>query len=183
MKRGKSALPRARLLAGLRGVIEWSNGAASPAAPKVVCELGAELVRIGADSAGRKINHRWQVFSALCGGQVAVSVMSLLGCSARWRTGESGWSARGGRQAVYRRGDGPGGLDLGGGQSGHIVMIDFATTGGRETAREPCTRISRDQCRPAGRSPHAAPHSRPVRCAMPAIRGAAREEKEACLGA
>ncbi len=56
MDRVKGSLPREMSLKGLRIVIDCANGAAYKAAPEVLWELGAEVIRIGVDPNGTNIN-------------------------------------------------------------------------------------------------------------------------------
>ena len=51
-----STLPRGMRLAGLKLVVDCANGAAYKVAPRVVAELGAEIVPIGCSPNGRNIN-------------------------------------------------------------------------------------------------------------------------------
>jgi phosphoglucosamine mutase len=178
----KHTFPRGLRLDGLKVVVDCANGAAYKAAPRVLWELGAEVVEIGcapdglninrdvgathtetmqaavvqhgahlgialdgdadrlivADETGRRIDgdqlmgliaRDWLAAGRLLGGGMAATVMSNLGLErmlgglglALHRT------AVGDRyvvEAMRERG-----LNLGGEQSGHIVMSDHATTG------------------------------------------------------
>jgi phosphoglucosamine mutase len=178
----KHTFPRGLRLDGLKVVVDCANGAAYKAAPRVLWELGAEVVEIGcapdglninrevgathteamqaavvqhgahlgialdgdadrlivADETGRRIDgdqlmgliaRDWLAAGRLQGGGMAATVMSNLGLErmlgglglALHRT------AVGDRyvvEAMRERG-----LNLGGEQSGHIVMSDHATTG------------------------------------------------------
>ena len=182
MERVKSALPRARSLAGLRVVIDCANGAAYRAAPEVLWELGAEVIRIGTEPDGRNINRgcgstapdraaeavrtyradigicldgdadrlivldetgtpadgdqilallarHWHRAGRLRGGRIAATVMSNLGLERFLAQNGLGLERTpvGDRHVVeaLRAGE----MNLGGEQSGHIVMTDYATTG------------------------------------------------------
>lgn len=180
--RVKSVLGRDRSLEGLRVVIDCANGAAYRAAPEVLWELGAEVIKIGVEPNGRNINAacgstapriaaeavrayradigicldgdadriividengtvadgdqvmallatRWNKEGRLNGNTLVATVMSNLGlerCLA-----ESGIHLErtkvGDRHVVEAMRNG--GWNLGGEQSGHIVMTDHATTG------------------------------------------------------
>jgi phosphoglucosamine mutase len=52
----KTSVPRNFDLAGLRVVVDCANGAAYKIAPKLLWELGADVIRIGAEPDGRNIN-------------------------------------------------------------------------------------------------------------------------------
>jgi phosphoglucosamine mutase len=178
----KSTLPKGMTLAGLRIVIDCAHGAAYVVAPKVLWELGAEVIEIGTQPNGFNINAEcgstapeamqaavrehgahlgvaldgdadrlvladergdlidgdqilallathWQAEGLLRGGAVVATSMSNLGLE-RHLEGRGLHLQRtqvGDRYVVeqMRRS----GCNLGGEQSGHIVMTDFATTG------------------------------------------------------
>lgn len=182
MDRVKSGLGKDRSLEGLRVVIDCANGAGYRAAPEVLWELGAEVIKIGVDPNGRNINAdcgstdtraaaeavrmyradlgicldgdadrlivldengdvadgdqimallatRWKKTGQLKGDTLVATVMSNLGL-------ERHIEALGIRLERTRVGDRHvveamrrGGWNLGGEQSGHIVMTDHATTG------------------------------------------------------
>jgi phosphoglucosamine mutase len=53
-----STLPRGMSLSGLKVVIDCANGAAYKVAPRVLADLGAEIIPIGCSPSGRNINLR-----------------------------------------------------------------------------------------------------------------------------
>lgn len=178
----KTTFPQGLRLDGLKVVIDCANGAAYKAAPEVLWELGAEVIRIGVSPNGVNINDRcgsthtqtaaetvvmhgadvgicldgdadrvmildergqvadgdqimallaglWADEGRLRGGALVATVMSNLGLE-RYLKGRGlrlERTAVGDRYVVeaMRRG----GWNLGGEQSGHIVMTDYATTG------------------------------------------------------
>ncbi|HEX5078037.1 MAG TPA: phosphoglucosamine mutase [Geminicoccaceae bacterium] len=178
----KATLPKGMTLSGLRIVIDCAHGAAYSVAPKVLWELGAEVVEIGTKPNGFNINAEcgstapeamqamvlehgahlgvaldgdadrlvladergelidgdqilallaghWHAQGLLRGGAVVATAMSNLGLE-RHLEGRGLHLQRtqvGDRYVVeqMRRS----GCNLGGEQSGHIVMTDFATTG------------------------------------------------------
>jgi phosphoglucosamine mutase len=178
----KTTFPRRLRLDGLRIVLDCANGAAYNAAPKVLWELGAEVIPIGVSPDGFNINEkcgsnhpqvaarhvretradlgicldgdadrvilidekgeiadgdqimgliaaRWAEQGRLAGNALVATVMSNLGLERfledrgialeRTKVGD--------RYVVERMRDGR--FNLGGEQSGHIVMTDYATTG------------------------------------------------------
>ncbi len=182
IERAKSTFPAAYRLDGLKVVIDCANGAAYKAAPEVLWELGADVVRIGVSPNGTNINQdcgstntkaaaeaviahgadigicldgdadrvmildetgtvadgdqimallaqRWARESRLRGNTLVATVMSNLGLERHL----------GGRGiTLHRTGVGDryvveamrsGGFNMGGEQSGHIVLTDYATTG------------------------------------------------------
>ena len=182
VERVKSNFPSDLTLDGLKVVIDCANGAAYKAAPQVLWELGADVVRVGVSPDGLNINlgcgstdtrmaaetvvshgadigicldgdadrvmildengeiadgdqimglfaARWAEEGRLSGNTLVATVMSNLGLE----------RYLGGRDiALHRTSVGDryvveamraGGFNLGGEQSGHIVMTDFATTG------------------------------------------------------
>lgn len=178
----KTTFPAGLRLDGLKVVIDCANGAAYRAAPEVLWELGAEVIRIGVTPNGTNINDqcgstytmtaaeavvthgahvgicldgdadrvmildeggrvadgdqlmallaaRWQAEGRLAGGALVATVMSNLGLErflgARGLRLER--TAVGDRYVVERMREGS--FNLGGEQSGHIVMTDYATTG------------------------------------------------------
>ena len=178
----KSSFPRGLRLDGLKIVIDCANGAAYRVAPKVLYELGAEVVPIGVHPDGFNINQRcgatdptrmleavvthgadfgialdgdadrailadekgnvvdgdqvmalvarsWQRSGRLAGGAIVATVMSNLGLERYLSTIDLTLirTPVGDRYVVERmRADG---YNVGGEQSGHIVLSDFATTG------------------------------------------------------
>jgi phosphoglucosamine mutase len=178
----KSSFPRGLRLDGLKVVVDCANGAAYRVAPKVLYELGAEVVSIGVYPDGFNINQRcgatdparmqeavathkadlgialdgdadrailadekgsvidgdqvmalvgrsWLQDGRLTGGAVVATVMSNLGLE-RYLDGLGVGLVRtpvGDRYVVERMR--AGGYNVGGEQSGHIVLSDFATTG------------------------------------------------------
>jgi phosphoglucosamine mutase len=178
----KASLPRGMSLEGLKIVVDCANGASYGVAPKLLWELGAEVIELGSNPNGFNINvrcgstapeamcaavleHRadlgialdgdgdrivladergelidgdqmlallaqsWQVRGVLGGDGVIATTMSNLGLE-RYLEGRGLRLYRtqvGDRYVVehMRRT----GHNLGGEQSGHIIMTDFATTG------------------------------------------------------
>ncbi len=178
----KTTFPAGLRLDGLKVVIDCANGAAYKAAPEVLWELGAEVIRVGVSPNGTNINDqcgstytttaaeavvahgadvgicldgdadrvmildqngkvadgdqimallatRWAEEERLRGNTLVATVMSNLGL-------ERHLTARGLRLERTQVGDRyvveamrAGGFNLGGEQSGHIVMTDYATTG------------------------------------------------------
>lgn len=178
----KATLPKGMTLAGLRIVIDCAHGAAYSVAPKVLWELGAEVIELGTQPNGFNINAEcgstapqamraavlengadlgvaldgdadrlvladergdlidgdqmlallathWQTEGMLRGDAVVATSMSNLGlerhlesCGLHLQRTQVG-----DRYVVeqMRRS----GCNLGGEQSGHIIMTDFATTG------------------------------------------------------
>jgi len=178
----KASFPRGRQLAGLKIVVDCAHGAAYRTAPAVLWELGAEVIRLGADPDGENINlncgstdpeaaqaavadsgadlgialdgdadrvhiidekgrvidgdqimaliaTRWAEAGILARNTLVATVMSNLGLERR--LAERGLALRrtkvGDRYVVeeMRRG----GFNLGGEQSGHIILTDYVTTG------------------------------------------------------
>src|SRR5205085_2457085 len=95
----KQSFPRGRRLDGLRIVVDCAHGAAYKVAPTVFWELGAEVFSLGVSPDGLNINRE-------CG---ALSPEQMR------------------REVLARRADI--GIALGGEQSGHIILSDYATTG------------------------------------------------------
>jgi phosphoglucosamine mutase len=178
----KSSLPRGMSLDGLKIVIDCANGAAYGVAPKVLWELGAEVIELGSNPNGFNINsccgstvpetmcaavlehgadlgialdgdadrivladergelidgdqmlallaQSWRQRDLLSGDGVVATTMSNLGL-------ERYLESQGLRLHRTRVGDRyvveqmrRTGHNLGGEQSGHIIMTDFATTG------------------------------------------------------
>lgn len=178
----KRTLPRGMTLEGLKVVIDCAHGAAYRSAPEALWELGADVIKIGADPDGFNINEgcgstapqamcekvrehgadigialdgdadrlivcdetgeivdgdqlmgliaaHWQETGQLKGGGIAATVMSNLGLEKYLE--ERGLlldrTPVGDRYVVERMRSK--GYNLGGEQSGHIVMSDFGTTG------------------------------------------------------
>ncbi len=178
----KNTFPRGLRLDGLKIVIDCANGAAYRVAPKVLYELGAEVIPIGVspdgtninkgcgatatqslqeqvifhaadlgialdgdadrlimvDEAGRPIDgdqlmtliaSSWAASQTLRGGGVVATVMSNLGME-RHLTGLGLHLARtpvGDRYVVELMRER--GYNVGGEQSGHVVLSDYSTTG------------------------------------------------------
>jgi phosphoglucosamine mutase len=178
----KTTFPAGLRLDGLKVVIDCANGAAYKAAPEVLWELGADVIKVGVSPNGTNINDRcgsthtdtaaeavvqhgahvgicldgdadrvmildqqgqvadgdqimallatrWAADGRLRGNTLVATVMSNLGLE-RHLAGQGITLERtpvGDRYVVeaMRRG----GFNLGGEQSGHIVMTDYATTG------------------------------------------------------
>jgi phosphoglucosamine mutase len=178
----KSSFPRGLRLDGLKVVIDCANGAAYRVAPRVLYELGAEVVPIGVYPDGFNINQRcgatdpermqeavvthkadfgialdgdadrailadekgkvidgdqvmaliarsWLQEGRLAGGAVVATVMSNLGLERLLNELGLGLvrTPVGDRYVVEQMR--AGGYNVGGEQSGHIVLSDFATTG------------------------------------------------------
>ena len=197
----KASLPRGLSLDGLKIVIDCANGAAYGVAPKVLWELGAEVIELGANPNGFNINARcgstapetmcaaviehgadlgialdgdadrivladergalidgdqmlallaqsWRVRDLLRGDGVVATTMSNLGLE-RYLESQGLRLHRtqvGDRYVVehMRRS----GHNLGGEQSGHIIMTDFATTGDGLLAGLQVLAVMRGQDRP-----------------------------------
>ncbi len=178
----KTTFPQGLRLDGLKVVIDCANGAAYKAAPDVLWELGADVIRVGVTPNGKNINEncgsththtaaeavvlhhadvgicldgdadrvmildqhgavadgdqimallatRWASEGRLKGGTLVATVMSNLGLE-RHLVGQGLRLERtnvGDRYVVEAMR--AGGWNLGGEQSGHIVMTDYATTG------------------------------------------------------
>jgi phosphoglucosamine mutase len=178
----KSSFPRGLRLDGLKVVVDCANGAAYRVAPRVLYELGAEVVPIGVYPDGFNINQRcgatdparmqeavvthdahfgvaldgdadrailadekgnvvdgdqvmalvgrsWLQEGRLKGGAVVATVMSNLGLERFLNDLGVGLERTpvGDRYVVERMREGD--FNVGGEQSGHIVLTDFATTG------------------------------------------------------
>jgi phosphoglucosamine mutase len=197
----KASLPRGMSLDGLKIVVDSANGAAYAVAPKLLWELGAEVIELGANPNGFNINARcgstapevmraavlehgadlglaldgdadrivladergelidgdqilallaqsWQERDLLTGDGVIATTMSNLGLE-RYLEGRGMRLHRtqvGDRYVVehMRRT----GHNLGGEQSGHIIMTDFATTGDGLLAGLQVLAVMRAQDRP-----------------------------------
>ena len=182
MDRAKNSLPRGMDLKGLRIVMDCANGAAYRAAPEVLWELGAEVIRIGVEPNGTNINEgcgstapqsaaeavlkyradigicldgdadrviiidelgkvadgdqilallagRWARQGRLSSAALVATIMSNLGLE-RYLDMQGVSLVRtkvGDRHVVEKMREM--GANLGGEQSGHIVMTDHATTG------------------------------------------------------
>jgi phosphoglucosamine mutase len=197
----KASLARGVTLNGLKIVIDCANGAAYGVAPKVLWELGAEVIELGTSPNGFNINARcgstqpqamraavlehgadlgialdgdadrlvladergelidgdqmlavlaqdWQVQSVLRGTGVVATTMSNLGLE-RYLKGRGLKLHRtqvGDRYVVEHMRTS--GHNLGGEQSGHIIMTDFATTGDGLLAALQVLAVMRRQDRP-----------------------------------
>ena len=198
----KSSLPRGTRLDGLRIALDCANGAAYKVAPRVLWELGAELMTIGDQPDGLNINagcgatdtralrqsvleYRMDVGIALDGdadrlilvdnrGEIVDGdqILALLATHKH----RGGYLSRAGVVGTvmanlglerYLRSIGlellranvgdryvveamrEGGYNLGGEQSGHIVLSDFATTGDGLIAALQVLAILRAEARPA----------------------------------
>ncbi|GEO80673.1 phosphoglucosamine mutase [Pararhodospirillum oryzae] len=178
----KSTFPRGRRLDGLRIVLDCANGAAYKVAPRVLWELGADVIPVGVAPDGTNINRGcgslhvdlmretvrcegadlgialdgdadrvilcnekgaiidgdqllarigcdWARAGTLRGGAVVATVMSNLGLERLFAAHDVRLirTAVGDRYVVDRmRADS---YNLGGEQSGHVVLGDYATTG------------------------------------------------------
>jgi phosphoglucosamine mutase len=178
----KSTVPEKTRFDGLKIVVDCANGAAYKVAPKVLWELGAEVIAIGNKPNGKNINdgcgatdtqmlqervvaekadagialdgdadrlimvdqngkridgdqlmaviaRDWAERGLLKGDAVAATVMSNLGFERFLKSMDIGLerTAVGDRYVVECMRDK--GLNLGGEQSGHMVLSDFSTTG------------------------------------------------------
>ncbi|MDT8342833.1 MAG: phosphoglucosamine mutase [Thermohalobaculum sp.] len=178
----KATFPRRRGLAGMKVVIDCANGAAYSVAPRVLWELGAEVVKIGVSPNGENINRgcgstdpsacqravvesgadlgialdgdadrvhlideqgrvidgdqimaliatRWAAAGRLARNTLVTTVMSNLGLERMLAARGIGLlrTRVGDRYVVEAMRDG--GYNLGGEQSGHIVLADHVTTG------------------------------------------------------
>ncbi len=197
----KASLPRGMTLNGLKIVIDCANGAAYGVAPKVLWELGAEVIELGTNPNGFNINARcgsthpqamcaavlehgadlgialdgdadrivladeraelidgdqilallaqsWQTDAWLRGGGVVATTMSNLGLERYLRSrGLTLYRSQVGDRYVveHMRASGH---NLGGEQSGHIIMTDFATTGDGLLAGLQILAVMRRQDRP-----------------------------------
>jgi phosphoglucosamine mutase len=197
----KASLPRGMSLDGLKIVVDCANGAAYAVAPKVLWELGAEVIELGADPDGFNINdgcgstapeamraavieHRadlgialdgdadrivladergelidgdqmlallaqsWRARDLLRGDGVVATTMSNLGLeryleSLGLRLHRTQVGDRYVVEQMRRSGH-----NLGGEQSGHIIMTDFATTGDGLLAGLQVLAVLRSQDRP-----------------------------------
>ena len=216
----KASLPRGMSLEGLKIVVDCANGASYGVAPKLLWELGAEVIELGINPNGFNINVRcgstapeatcatviehgadlgialdgdadrivladergelidgdqmlallaqsWQRRGLLSGDGVIATTMSNLGLERYLEDGGLRLyrTQVGDRYVVehMRRT----GHNLGGEQSGHIIMTDFATTGdgllaglqvlavmctqdGRSAASGGCSRRCRSVCATTG---------------------------------
>ncbi|MFQ6018171.1 MAG: phosphoglucosamine mutase [Kiloniellaceae bacterium] len=178
----KNSFPRGLRLDGMKIVIDCANGAAYRVAPKVLYELGAEVIPIGVEPDGFNINRKcgatapenmqqaaiahgadlgialdgdadravladehgrlvdgdqviglvarsWQQAGRLEGGGVVGTLMSNLGLE-RYLDGlglEFARTAVGDRYVVERMREH--GYNVGGEQSGHVILSDYTTTG------------------------------------------------------
>jgi phosphoglucosamine mutase len=197
----KASLPRGMTLNGLKIVIDCANGAAYGVAPKVLWELGAEVIEVGTSPNGFNINARcgsthpqamcaavrehgadvgialdgdadrvvladergelidgdqilallansWQAEATLRGDGVVATTMSNLGLERylQHRGLKLHRTQVGDRYVVeHMRSSGH---NLGGEQSGHIIMTDFATTGDGLLAGLQILAVMRRQERP-----------------------------------
>jgi phosphoglucosamine mutase len=197
----KASLPRGLSLDGLKIVVDCANGASYGVAPKLLWELGAEVIELGTNPNGFNINVRcgstapeamcaavvehgadlglaldgdadrivladergelidgdqmlavlaqsWHTRGLLTGDGVVATTMSNLGLE-RYLEGRGLRLHRtqvGDRYVVehMRRT----GYNLGGEQSGHIIMTDFATTGDGLLAGLQLLAVMRTQDRP-----------------------------------
>ncbi|TVQ41179.1 MAG: phosphoglucosamine mutase [Geminicoccaceae bacterium] len=178
----KASFPRERTLAGLKVVVDCAHGAAYRVAPKILWELGAEVIEIGTEPDGFNINldcgstaptqlrqrvigegadvgialdgdadrcilvdetgqivdgdqliamiaRCWHERGRLQGGGVVVTQMSNLGLERFLdRLGLQTVRTKVGDRYVVEAMR-TGGFNVGGEQSGHIILGDYATTG------------------------------------------------------
>jgi phosphoglucosamine mutase len=197
----KASLARGMTLNGLKIVIDCANGAAYGVAPKVLWELGADVIELGTSPNGFNINARcgstqpqamraavlehgadlgialdgdadrivladeqgelidgdqmlailaqdWQVQSLLQGTGVVATTMSNLGLERYLKSrGLSLHRTQVGDRYVVEQMRSSG-HNLGGEQSGHIIMTDFATTGDGLLAALQILAVMRRQDRP-----------------------------------
>jgi phosphoglucosamine mutase len=178
----KASFPRGLRLDGLKIVVDCANGAAYKVAPKVLWELGAEVIEVGVTPDGFNINlgcgstvpgflsaevkrsgahlglaldgdadrliladetgaivdgdqvlgliaRSWGEAGRLAGGGVVATVMSNLGLERflHARKLDLHRTQVGDRYVVERMR--AGGFNVGGEQSGHMILSDYATTG------------------------------------------------------
>ena len=203
----KHTFPKGRRLDGLKIVVDCAHGAAYRVAPKVLYELGAEVVALGVAPNGTNINRAhgatapgalqaavlatgadfglaldgdadrvvvsdqtgrlvdgdqliglvarsWLSSDRLRGDGVVGTVMSNLGLE-RFLEGLGVGLIRtpvGDRYVVERMRDG--GYNVGGEQSGHIVLSDYTTTGDGLIAALQVLSVLVEQGRPAGEVCH-----------------------------
>src|SRR5712692_1349498 len=142
----KNTFPRGLRLDGRKIVIDCAHGAAYRVAPAVLWELGAEVVPLGVKPDGLNINRdcgstategmcgavvavEWARARKLQGGGAVATVMSNLGLE-RLLQGLGLVLARtqvGDRYVVEHMREH--GYNVGGEQSGHLILSDFTTTG------------------------------------------------------
>ena len=150
----KRTMPRNLSLDGLRVVIDCANGAAYRVAPDALWELGAEVIAIGVEPDGFNINHECRVVIADEHGHLDVgdqllaviaeswaedhlltkpgivgTIMSNLGLERHLRSHNLAFvrTPVGDRYVLeYMREHG---YNVGGEQSGHIILSNFTTTG------------------------------------------------------
>ena len=178
----KATFPRRKRLDGLKIVVDCANGAAYKAAPRILFELGADVVPLADEPNGYNINRdcgatspqamqqavvehgadlglaldgdadrlivadergelvdgdqlmgvvarSWQAEGRLHGGGIVATVMSNLGLERMLKALDLELirTPVGDRYVVERMREG--GYNVGGEQSGHIVLSDYATTG------------------------------------------------------
>jgi phosphoglucosamine mutase len=197
----KASLPRGMTLNGLKIVIDCANGAAYGVAPKVLWELGADVIELGTNPNGFNINDRcgstqpqamcaavlehgadlgialdgdadrivladergelidgdqilallaqsWRADALLRGDGVIGTLMSNLGLERYLESrGVTLYRAAVGDRYVVEQMRASG-HNLGGEQSGHIIMTDFATTGDGLLAGLQILAVMRRQERP-----------------------------------
>ncbi len=178
----KATFPRRTRLDGLKIVLDCANGAAYRTAPRILWELGADVIPVGVSPDGSNINRgcgstdpalcqkrvveegadlgialdgdadrvhiidetgrivdgdqimaliatRWAEAGTLTGGALVTTVMSNLGLERRLHSDGIGLvrTRVGDRYVVEAMREG--GYNLGGEQSGHIILADHVTTG------------------------------------------------------
>jgi phosphoglucosamine mutase len=149
----KTCFPEELRLDGLKIVIDCANGAAYQVAPSALWELGAEIVTLGVSPNGININDRCgstapallQETVVASGADIGIAldgdadrlivvdeqgrivdgdqIMALIGAS--WA--KAGTLRGGGVVATVMSNQG--GFNVGGEQSGHMILSDYATTG------------------------------------------------------
>ena len=178
----KNSLPDTMRFDGLKIVVDCANGAAYKVAPKVLWELGAEVIKIGTEPNGKNINLKcgatdtevlqsrvkaegadvgialdgdadrlimvdqngkridgdqlmavmaraWHTSGQMKGGAIVATVMSNLGLERYLESIDVDLvrASVGDRYVVEAMREK--GINIGGEQSGHLVLSDFATTG------------------------------------------------------
>src|SRR5919107_489356 len=108
----KSTFPERLRLDGLKIVVDWANGAAYHVAPEALWELGADVIPIGVTPDGININDS-------CGSTHPTRLQQAGIEMLRTQVGD-----RYVLETMRQRG-----CNIGGEQSGHIILSDYSTTG------------------------------------------------------
>src|SRR6478735_7278296 len=168
----KRTFPREARLDGLRIVIDCANGAAYKVAPEVLWELGADFGIaldgdadrvVMSDEHGRIIDgdqllaliaKSWSKIGRLKGGGVVGTVMSNAGLDRFLQTLNLSLarSAVGDRYVLEEMAKG--GFNVGGEQSGHIILSDFSTTGDGLVAALQVLAVLAREGKPASEAAH-----------------------------